>query len=240
MPSTFAWVDFTDSDRRKMLDVLDLFSEHETRDEMGLGTIRDAFADYFFPGTSTIQTRARYILFIPWLFRDLERKNLSTSEYTAQARQVEIQLIYSLLEGRDIQGIIGQDAKKSLRRLPSDIYWAGLGSWGIRQFQGSRSQYFRYLPTFCRSKRNQVRNDDNEAIDQVKENWHMGIPKSPEGLMTKGQGMTQNFPVSNQAAGRAKLLLSRESSGESRLGLSLALPNTSEQSDSGKTDCSGT
>jgi hypothetical protein len=185
MPSTFAWVDFTDSDRRKMLDVLDLFSEHETRDEMGLGTIRDAFADYFFPGTSTIQTRARYMLFIPWLFRDLERKNLSAAEYTAQARQVEIQLIYSLLEGGDIQGVIGQDAKKSLRRLPSDIYWAGLGSWGIRQFQGSRSQYFRYLPTFYRSKRDQVKNDDNEVIDQVKENWHLGIPKSPEGLMSK-------------------------------------------------------
>ena len=46
-----------------------LFQERESRDELGLGAIRDSIADHLFPGTSTIQTRLRYMLFIPWLFR---------------------------------------------------------------------------------------------------------------------------------------------------------------------------
>ena len=33
-------------------------------DEIGIGLIRDAFANYFFPGTSTVQTRAKYFLIV--------------------------------------------------------------------------------------------------------------------------------------------------------------------------------
>lgn len=67
MPSTFAWLDHSESDRRKALDIVDLFREQDTRDELGIGTVRDALADSLFPGVSTIQTRAKYLLFIPWL-----------------------------------------------------------------------------------------------------------------------------------------------------------------------------
>ena len=49
--------------------VLDLFREQGTVDEMGLGTLRDALADALFPGTSSIHTRLRYALFIPWIYR---------------------------------------------------------------------------------------------------------------------------------------------------------------------------
>ena len=41
------------------------FQEKESRDELGLGSVRDSFADQLFPGTSTIQTRLRYTLFVP-------------------------------------------------------------------------------------------------------------------------------------------------------------------------------
>ena len=54
MPSVFGWVDFREKDRRNMLDLVQLFREQDTRDELGIGTIRDAFADHFFPGTSTV------------------------------------------------------------------------------------------------------------------------------------------------------------------------------------------
>lgn len=71
MPSSFAWLDYSEDERRRMLDAVDLFSEKGTRDEMGIGAVRDAFADLFFPGTSTIQTRARYFLFVPWIYGSL-------------------------------------------------------------------------------------------------------------------------------------------------------------------------
>ena len=62
MTSTFAWLDHSEEQRRQILDVLDLFREKGTIDELGLGTIRDAFADMLFPGTSAPQTKARYFL----------------------------------------------------------------------------------------------------------------------------------------------------------------------------------
>ena len=72
MASTLTWLDFSDRDRKRTLDAIDLFREEDTRDELGLGVIRDAFADRLFPGTSTIQTRVRYFIFVPWLFHLLK------------------------------------------------------------------------------------------------------------------------------------------------------------------------
>ncbi len=68
-----------------------LFRERETRDELGLGAIRDSIADHLFPGTSTIQMRLRYMLFIPWLYRDLERRDSTEAQLRALAREAECQ-----------------------------------------------------------------------------------------------------------------------------------------------------
>jgi hypothetical protein len=62
--SEFVWLDYSERERRKMLDIVDLFREHDTRDELGIGSVRDTFADLIFPGTSTIMTRARYFLLV--------------------------------------------------------------------------------------------------------------------------------------------------------------------------------
>ena len=59
------WIDFSAKDRSKVLNVLDLLSESGTLDELGIAPVRDGFADLFFPGTSTIQTRAKYFLMVP-------------------------------------------------------------------------------------------------------------------------------------------------------------------------------
>ena len=64
------WIDFSKEDRKKALDVINLLSEQGAVDELGIGIIRDAFANYFFPGTSTIQTRAKYFLIVPYVLRE--------------------------------------------------------------------------------------------------------------------------------------------------------------------------
>ena len=78
--SAFVWLDYSERERRKMLDVVDLFREHDTRDELGVGSVRDAFADMLFPGTSTIMTRARYFLLVPWAYLKLERLHVRSAE----------------------------------------------------------------------------------------------------------------------------------------------------------------
>ena len=60
--STLTWLDFSDAERKRALQVVELLGRPETRDELGLGAIRDAFANALFPGMSTVQRRARYFL----------------------------------------------------------------------------------------------------------------------------------------------------------------------------------
>jgi len=179
MPSSFTWLDYSESERQKSLDVINLFKNQDTRDELGLGTIRDAFADLFFPGTGTVQTRAKYFLFIPWIYRRLETKLTPSEEIQRRARKAEIDLIYSLEEGGETEGIIGIDAREKLQRLPSNIYWLGLGAWGIRKFRGSQAQYHRYLNRWYGALR--VRSGDDKESGAMKAipNWHPELPAAP-------------------------------------------------------------
>src|ERR671935_260693 len=57
--SSLTWLDFSDAERKRALQVVELLGRPETRDELGLGAIRDAFANALFPGMSTVQRRAR-------------------------------------------------------------------------------------------------------------------------------------------------------------------------------------
>jgi len=184
MASRFGWVDFAEEDRQKMLDVVQLFREQETRDELGIGSIRDAFADHFFPGTSTIQTRARYMLFVPWIYLILESKGISSAQAAGKARQYEINLIYALLRSQDTSGVIGKEAKDDLQRLPSSVYWSGLGSWGIRLFPGSQEQYHRYLDIYYRRRDQASHEDGEDPVGEVRRpNWDPGLPKPPKGFL---------------------------------------------------------
>jgi len=188
MPSRFGWVDFAEEDRQKMLDVVQLFRERDTRDELGIGTIRDAFADHFFPGTSTIQTRARYMLFVPWVYLDLERKRIPSAKIAARARRDEIRLITALLAAGETHGVIGQDARGSLQRLPSNTYWSGLGSWGIRLFPDSQSRYHRHLDVFYRLRKSQSFDDNGEPIGgPPRRNWDPGLPQPPDDLYARAE-----------------------------------------------------
>jgi hypothetical protein len=57
MSSAFGWLDTDNEQRRKMLEVVDLFKEEGTVDELGIGSIRDALADALFPGTSVLHSQ---------------------------------------------------------------------------------------------------------------------------------------------------------------------------------------
>lgn len=53
------WVDFSKSDRDTVLSVLRQLTESGAMDELGIGTVRDAFADILFPGTCWRNWRMR-------------------------------------------------------------------------------------------------------------------------------------------------------------------------------------
>ena len=185
LQSSISWIDFSEQDRRRMADVVQLFREQDTRDELGLGTVRDAFANLFFPGTSTIQTRAKYMFLVPWIYQRRERLKTCSREIARRARWDELNLIGVLLDAGDTEGVIGRDARNKLQRLPSSIYWSGLGTWGIRLFSGSQAQYHRYLDAFYRrqrEQRQQVKQEKEHTTIGIAENWDPGLPKPPKGF----------------------------------------------------------
>ena len=59
-PAVLAWLDYSEADQRRAREIVRMFSQPESRDELGLGQIRDALSDTLFPGTSVLLTRARY------------------------------------------------------------------------------------------------------------------------------------------------------------------------------------
>lgn len=126
--SSLAWIDFDEAERQRAQRIMTLFQERESRDELGLGAIRDSIADHLFPGTSTTQTRLRYMLFIPWILSQLEGRDGTASQLSVEGRNIEIRLSNELKAGGESSGLIGRDAGARLQRLPSSVYWAGLGT----------------------------------------------------------------------------------------------------------------
>jgi hypothetical protein len=183
MTSAFAWLDHDETERRKMLEVVNLFREKGTLDELGFGTIRDAFAEHFFPGTSTIQTRVRYFLFIPWIYVKLEQERVASAHVDQQARRWQAQLARSLAAGGegDAAGVIGIQAGENLQRPPSVVYWAGLWRWGIRTFPGGLEPYHLSFDRLNEQARGGLRSDDSEGelVEASRRNWHGGLPSAP-------------------------------------------------------------
>jgi len=178
--STFAWLDFSDRDRKRAMDVVDLFREDETRDELGIGVIRDAIADRLFPGTSTIQTRVRYFLFIAWLFRGLNSRDAVPERFTQRIRQLQDRVRESLVKGGETLGVIGFRAGRDVQRLPSSVYWHGLQRLGMLRFQGSEYDYRSNLLGTIRGSAS-LTNDDGEPLDDTQGGlWDTRLPDAPD------------------------------------------------------------
>jgi len=165
-----------------MLDTLASLDEPETVDELGLGTVRDTLADLMFPGTSTVQTRPIYFLVVPWLYRELEQKRVSSAEIAGKARSAELKLIDVFRKGSDETGLIGREAGPRLKRLPSNIYWNGLHELGILRYQGSQPDYHRSLDRWHARGRESFRDDDGNVVVGAPANWDPNLPAPPRGF----------------------------------------------------------
>ncbi len=130
MPSSIAWLDVSAEEQRRAREMLALFTQTESRDELGIGPIRDALSDSLWPGTSVLQTRARYYLFVPWLFKLGARHRRGPALYQWVQKQERV-LIETLRASGADEGLIGSRAGPSLKVLPSTIYWHGMTRYGI-------------------------------------------------------------------------------------------------------------
>jgi hypothetical protein len=181
-----SWVDYSSLERQRMRQAVALFKESDTRDELGLGSIRDAIADELFPGTSTIQTRLAYTLMVPWGYRILERERATRAgNVEARARSREIALIGVLRESEDTSGLIGGRAGAALQRLPSSVYWFTLTRWGIFQPRWSLEDYHRQWDSLGARRAKTPPTDDAGIVPDQLVTWHPRLPEAPEDFPEK-------------------------------------------------------
>jgi hypothetical protein len=99
------------------------------RDEIGFLTIHQGYADRFFLGRSVLHTRARYAVFVPWLFEDLA--GLTGPAAIRALRERERELAGRLRDAGESQVIGGRVYPKPSSQPPSTVYWNALAVWGI-------------------------------------------------------------------------------------------------------------
>lgn len=140
---SLGWIDFSKNERDKVLNVIHLLDEPAAVDELGIGAIRDAFADYFFPGTSTVQTRAKYFLIVPYVLMEA-----GSGKYGSDLNNILRRIDSEERHCRDIliktsnDGVIGSLVPKSwVLRTPSNIYWNGIKRIGIFKEDLSVKEY---------------------------------------------------------------------------------------------------
>jgi hypothetical protein len=124
--SSIGWIRFDQREYDQAAEARALLTTPGSRDELGFAGIRDRFADAMFPGTSTIQTRMRYAIFVGWTYDRLI--GLPSAELIERGRNEEIETIRRLERGQAGNGIIGSRAG-DLIRLPSMSYWTLLQHW---------------------------------------------------------------------------------------------------------------
>lgn len=136
------WIDFSREERNKVLAALQLLGEHLALDELGIGYIRDAYADILFPGISTIQTRAKYFVLIPYIFGKAETEKFTRGrEVLDWVNLYQDKLVPTLIANseQNANGIIGREAlrqKRTVKNKPTSIYWGGLRTFEIVRNSG--------------------------------------------------------------------------------------------------------
>lgn len=177
MNADFGWVDYSTQEQRDVLKTLNELNE-DAVDALGLSVISDYYADKFFPGISTVQTRARYFVLVPYVFLELEK------DAKKELERLEKDCADKLYKNNKHEtGIIGlqfvENRKKGwVKRSPSDIYWNGLKTYDILKKDCSAKELIAFLknsPSDIGYAGN--KNDDFNDTDDLENNsiWNQHL-----------------------------------------------------------------
>ena len=166
-------------------------TEKGVRDEVGFLALHQGFADRFFPGTSVLHTRLRYVLFVPWLMNEVASNG--GTDIARRFSAAETALAGQLKDGPDSDGIIGGRVwPRPTAQPPSMTYWSALGSWGILRQRDDRS-----LPTRTQTLRRlsrprgrvnmRLNDDDGGALDGDTTSPFVSLPRAPKAIRLRGE-----------------------------------------------------
>ena len=124
MKPSLGWTFWSRADLRRIDKQLKAGAQ-EVRDELGFLLLHQAFADRFFPGTSVLQTRLRYVLFVPWIYWKVRAgKRRRGVEELISIEQVDLARRLKMAERVDVIG--GNKVLEVAVQPPEHIYWNAL------------------------------------------------------------------------------------------------------------------
>ena len=181
---------------------------------MGLGGVRDTLSDLFFPGTSTIQRRMRYFLFVPWCCEAALRDARGRS-VLSELRAKEESLIRTLAHLGDNEGVIGLLKGEELVTMPGAIYWSGLRALNILKIPGSTKRWDRYLTERRRESTDEAPGEDDGATRRIPGFEHDLPPMPRDFPQTRGL----NFQLTSDEARYLRRRISNATVGRNEWGL---------------------
>ncbi|MBQ3716664.1 MAG: hypothetical protein IJM92_15325 [Fibrobacter sp.] len=143
------WIDFSKEDKDKALKVMWLLKESDVLDELGFGVLRNAFANDFFPGISTLHTRPKYLYLVYYMLLDFQKKcrdqngskipfDVNPSVFKEKMRKLidseEHSVKNCLIKNKCEEGVFGSSKKQEsywVDRTPLVVYWTGLRTYGF-------------------------------------------------------------------------------------------------------------
>lgn len=144
--SPFGWVEISDTGLQRLRRELEEKAEGVV-DEMGLLSIHTGYADYFFPGTSVLQTRPRYLFFVCWNLLWLAKERVTTKNLMRRKDEADLWVTRQLVtsDGIDKDGIIGVRVfQDDPTRLPAQrvdfVYWTALRVWGFYRSETAQAR----------------------------------------------------------------------------------------------------
>ena len=183
------WFHLSGEETARARDFLRRCNGEDAVDELGFGILRDGFSDQFYPGTSTVMTQPRYLLFIPAIYRSmertLERRKGAIEDVSRRSREMQDQLrdvLAATYEHKRGRGVIGISAREP-ERYPSAIYWASLRALGIFRRPGmAEGDYLRSLGNHYEASHRDSNNGDPVAEIAVPvPAWNSNFPYVEKG-----------------------------------------------------------
>ncbi len=177
------------------------------RDEIGFLALHQAYADRFFPGTSVLHIRLRYVLFVPWMYERVaslpEARRISAS-----IEKQELELTRRLKEAGET-GVIGiRNFPKPTAQPPSMVYWSALGAWRILRPNPSSTFPSRQTVnrTIARKTTRQQLHDDDRQLLIEDEPIFCSIPEPPAAWLDASQRLDFRLVPSEQRFLRSCLI----------------------------------
>ncbi|MGE3507784.1 MAG: DUF6361 family protein [Vicinamibacterales bacterium] len=160
-----SWLDFRSDDLTRAKEFINSLEGEGVLDELGFLSLFSAFADIFYPATTTVMSAPRYLYFVSGIYRQLEReKHVRSSNVAQEARERQDEL-REVLAPVERLGVIGREAKSNVKQLPATVYWSALRRLGLFKPNLSDRAYHEAFDDIRKAKRGFA--DDDETVQSV-------------------------------------------------------------------------